>query len=126
MTDTRPSAWGALFGGGGYMNILRIVAAAVVGVAGTGVSLADFAAVVVAGAVALVVLYQIVHILPSVLREIVFVSIAVLCSIVASGWCLGHTDTCAAFSDTAVMRVVRLVNSTSALITHLGEELFMK
>ena len=98
-----------LAGGGGMMS---------------GVSLLQVVSWVAGGAVLLVSLNAFLRVLPGLIREIFMLSIAVLCGMLASGWCMRNMDECGALYDTMSLRVAKTYNITTTFAWRLGEELF--
>ena len=88
----------------------------------TGMSLPTLVSWIVVAAVVATVIYQVLRILPAILRELVLVAVAVLCGIVAAGWCLSHADECGAFSASVTDRVQRVVRWLIEFLEHLTRE----
>ena len=125
MHDARHQPPGLLWLAANSNYLVQALAAAAMGVVGTtvgvGLSLPQVVAWLVVAAAALAVLYQAMLVLPTVLRTVATVALAVLCAIVATGWCMGHAAECAAFSDDVVGRAARMVAGLEALVRHIYE-----
>jgi hypothetical protein len=86
-----------------------------------GASMAQVAMGIVSVAVALVALFTIMRVLPTVLREVVFISIAVLVSMLATGWCLRNDVECGDFHDAVMLRMEKAYAISLRLARELTE-----